>query len=148
MKTATDYEVAALSVVNLTREYFGHNALRAMPPGVLKNTGDCSIQRALRDIGLGVGLEVHNDRVSGVDPTRVKELAAVWCHPSRLRGSKKLLPGEVPLPGALRCFVELFDSEQLLHLRLEDIVTPADMATVNEEPIPAPIPVPDLETVS
>ena len=133
MRTAADIEAEALACINRTREHFSQPTLRAMPQGLPCEEGDCPIQRALRDLGLGENLTVIRDRVGGVSPRLVKHLAEAWDNPGRRHVRESLESGEVPLPKVLRRFVWAFDREKLLHLQLEDITAPNDIAAAQEQ---------------
>jgi hypothetical protein len=132
MTDVIDIEVAALETINLTRQRFGQEPLRAMPQGHIQEPEDCPVQRALRDLGLGASLEVFINGVKGVERNRMKALRAFWRKLEQVPSSERLPAGTVALPLALARFVEAFDDGELLHLDLSDIVRPEDVAAVQD----------------
>jgi hypothetical protein len=122
MKNAYDLEVSALTAVNKAREVVGKAPLRALPQGYVDNSGDCPIQRALRDIGIGESINVFYTSVSGINKELIEPLTKAWNNPGKKTTKATLRSDEVALPKSIRTFIRAFDRGEINHLCVDDIM--------------------------
>jgi hypothetical protein len=122
MKNAYDLEVSALTAVNRAREVVGKAPLRALPQGYVDNSGDCPIQRALRDIGIGECINVFYTSVSGINEELVETLTKAWNNPGKKTTKATLRSDEVALPKSIRSFIQAFDRGDINHLCVDDMM--------------------------